>query len=189
MATVVNYDFLNWHKMSAINEEKIRADLWKLEFIRKPAAIPFPPDEYIQSRLTAYDFSAQDDNTIVETVIRGFSILQTAPPGQTSGSLSLQFEDFSDQTLTYCFREWKRGCGDYATRMSLPQSALTADIAITITDVNKVPIRVIRMYGVLPEGIPFGEHGGGDGNDVLGTLSVNLRFAYWEREILNVNGN
>lgn len=185
--TVVNYDFLNWEKMASINDEKLRADMWKLEFTKKPAAIPFPPDDYINARLTSYDFQAMDDPQVIESNIRGYSIVQTAPPGQTSGTLSLQFEDFSDQSLTYCFREWKRGCGDYATRTSLPKQAVTANIEIYITDVNKVLVRTLKMYDCVIESCPFGEHGSGDGNDTLGTgMGLQIRFAYWERIIHNV---
>lgn len=186
--SVVDYSFLNWEKMSSINDEKIRADLWKLDFVKKPAAIPFPPDDYIQARCTGYDFQANDDPQIINTVVRGFSIIQSAPAGSTDGMLSLMFEDFSDQSLTYCFREWKRGAGDYATRMSLPKQALTANINIYITDVNKVIIRTLKMYDCIIESCPFGEHGSGEGSDTIGSsMGLQIHFAYWERIIHNVS--
>lgn len=184
--SVIDYSFLNWEKMASINDEKLRADMWKLEFTKKPAAIPFPPDDYIQARLVSYDFQANDDPTVIPTIIRGFSIIQSAPPGNTDGTLTLGFEDFSDQSLTYCFREWKRGAGDYQTRMSLPKQALTANIKISITDVNKVVVRSLHMYDCIIESCPFMEHGGGDGNDLIGQMQVVLHFAYWERIIHNV---
>lgn len=183
----INYDFLNWRKMSEINDEKIRGDMWKLEFTRKPAAIPFPPDDYINARLSTYDFQVQDDPMIIDTTIRGFSIIQSVPPAMTMGSLSLMFEDFSDQTLTYAFSEWKRGSGDYRTRMSLPKRAVTADIKISITDVNKVVIRTLYAYDCMIEANPFQETGSGESGMTLGTnMMLQLRFAYWERHFHNI---
>lgn len=187
MKKIVNYDFLNWRKIADVNDEKIRGDLWKMTFIRKPAAVPFPPDSYWDARVTNYNFDVQDDPVIVDTHIRGFTVIQSAPPAMTMGSLGLVFEDFSDQSLSYCINEWKRAEGDYRTRMSLPKKALTADIRIDITDVNKVIIRSLYAYDCMLESSPFQEQGGGDGNVTLGTqMMLQLRFAYWERHFHNV---
>jgi hypothetical protein len=188
MAGTINYDFLNWEKMAQINDEKIRADLWKLEFTRKPAGIPFPPDDYLQARMLNYQFSPNgEEPSVVPTTIRGFTVLQSTPQGDTSASLSISFEDFSDQSLTYCFSEWKRGMGDYQTKMSLPRAALDCDIRITITDVNKVPIRTIDLYRCLPQFQPFDEHGSGsEGGDFLSQNQVTFMASMWRRTILNV---
>lgn len=186
MANTVNYDFLNWNQMASINNEKIRADLWDLEFVRKPAAIPFPTDAYLRARMNMYDFQGNDDPLLIETIIRGFNIVQTAPPSSSGADLSIGFDDFSDQTITWCFNQWKSASGDYKTRMSYPKKAVTADIAIHITDVNKVKIRSLYLYDCVLVSCPFAEHGSGEGTDTLGTqMSVSIHCAYWERIYYN----
>lgn len=181
---------LNYIKYTNINEhnrEFKRSDLWDFEFIMAPAAVYFPGNGLIKTRLISVSpsFSAQIGD--IGTTIRGYKIKQKA--GITSDcTVELTLMDREDQAITAFKRDWQEKIGCMDNKFSYRKEDTVCECKLIQFNTSRIPIAEWRMYnGQLSDGVLGGmTFGSEETPSNNGEVTLSLDFEHYDFKLLNL---
>lgn len=144
-------DSLNYINYENINEEQrefLRTDLWDWRFSVPPAAVYYPGDDLIHTRLRAVSpqFTYGMSTTITAT-IRGFDIQQNVG-FKSSGTLTLDFTDREDQCISVFLTDWQEKLTARDTKYTFRKEDTVAEGILTMFNSSRIPIRRYKVLTV-----------------------------------------
>lgn len=179
-------DHINRSLVGNNNGDIINQFNWDLEFVSTPTAVYWPGDALFKSRLVTLGAMPADISIDLQTaeVGGGFSVLQTGSVDRSPFDLSMEFQDYEDQSIGYFVRDWYRKVEDPVTKFGYPKAALIMNMNVLQLTNNRVPVKRWKFYAGLPANAGTNENFGRT-KEVNGKVNLTIKFEWWDDEILN----
>lgn len=180
-------NYVNHTTLKENNKEFILNTLWEVSFTQVPAAVYYPGDSIIFSRLTGFTPSIDSAITGVEAVIRGFTIMQKTSQ-KTNGTLSMDFMDREDQAISVFIYDWGTKISDPDTKFSFRKEDTVAEITQTIFNTSRQPIRSNVFYNFQPTTNGGLKEDGVSDPDAGNNSEVTIEgdFEHYKKRFLNI---
>lgn len=150
---------LGYHEIKETNKEFLRTDLWEFKFITPPAAVYYPGDAVIQTRLTNVNTGIDTSVTGFEKRMRNSYALHQRTGQRTDGTLSLTFVDREDQAIAYFVDDWKQKIADRDSKYSFRKEDLVAQCEFVILNTSRIPVRKLTFYNCYIQDASLEENG------------------------------
>lgn len=132
-------NYINYENMNEEQREYLRTDLWDFEFTVPPAAVYFPGNALIKTRLTGVSPNFPGALGTITANFRGFDIAQKVGV-HSNGSVTLNFIDREDQAITYFKLDWQQKLTNLDNRFTYRKEDTVAECKLTMFNSSRIPI-------------------------------------------------
>lgn len=173
-------NYINYENINEDQKEFLLSNLWDFEFLQAPAAVYFPGNALIKTRLVSVSPTFPQGVTTVNGTIRQFQINQAVPSGNTNANVTLEFMDREDQAISIFCRDWANKIGDLDTKFQYRKEDTVCMGILTMFNTSRVPIRRYKMYTGQPSaGFEPSLTFGSDDPSNIGQVSLQLTFEHY----------
>ena len=177
--------YVNRSEAPQNNQEVTTSYEWLLTFSHKPNIVFMPQDKLVEIRLTSVDLNYNETVSTVETKVRGgFDVIQ---PGliDTSGTVTLNFQDFEDQAIAAMIQDWTNKSNTRREHRSAHKRDIYADIILYRLNSFRKKIYQITAETCIPTGGNYGDQYTSD-KSPQGRMSLSLKSEFLEKKLLNL---
>lgn len=174
-------NYINYENINEDQREFLLSNLWDFEFIVPPAAVYFPGNALLKTRMVSVSPTFPQALTEVSATIRQFKINQSVPSGNTNCTVQLEFIDREDQAISVFVRDWANKIGDPDTKFQYRKEDTICQGVLTMFNTSRVPIRRYKCFTGQPlsEGFQPGLQFTSDDPAQNGNVSLNLTFEHY----------
>lgn len=166
------------------NREFLTTGLWDIKFTKIPAAVYFPGNETIASRILSVDAPNPMVAKLLEYNHRDFVKIQPSARVPRNGEVTLTFTDFEDQSIVAWINNWAYSQSDPETNMGYRSEYLKCDLILTRLNTSGNPVNEITCKsGYLKS--PRFANDYSDKQDLLAKQSFTISFEYITFKLLN----
>lgn len=168
------------------NKEYLRGDMWEFTFTNPPKIVYYPGDTIFKARLQQVNLGIDTSVNGFEKRMRGNYVIFQRTGQQTSGQITLQFEDKEDQAITYFCDDWRQKIADRDTKYSFRKDDLVADGQLVITNAQRLKVRTLNFYNMIIRDAGIDENGTAEDGTDRASLTVTLDFEHYDRTFDNL---
>jgi len=137
-------NYINYDKLNQERKEFLRSDLWDFTWTKPCNAVYFPGNAFVKARTIGVNPSINFSGTTELTAtIRGFTVRQNVYSGTTSGTITIQYQDFEDQAIMAWLDDWREKLGDRENRYTFRKEDTCAEGTLTVFNSSR---KAIRLY-------------------------------------------
>jgi hypothetical protein len=177
-------DYQNTYKDN--NKEFLRGDMYELKVINAPKIVYYPGDDIINARLNSVQVGIDYSATGITKQMRGGWRIEQRTNQSTSGTITLNFVDREDASITYFVTDWRNKIADPETRYSFRKDDLVADLQLIITNAQRIDVKTLTFYNCQFQDAPLNENGDLDSESDRADVSLTLTFEHYSREHNNI---
>ncbi len=168
------------------NKEFLRGDMWEFTFTNPPKIVYYPGDAIFKARLQQVNLGIDTSVNGFEKRMRGNYVIFQRTGQQTSGQITLQFEDKEDQAITYFCDDWRQKIADRDTKYSFRKDDLVADGQLVITNAQRIKVRTLNFYNMIIRDAGIDENGTAEDGTDRASVAVTLDFEHYSRDFDNL---
>jgi len=182
-------NYINYDTLSQERKEFLRSDLWDFEWTKPCNAVYFPGNAFVKARTKSVNPSLNSSITQLTATIRNFNIYQSVYSGTTEGTISIEYQDFEDQSIMAWLDDWREKLGDRENRYTFRKEDTCAEAKLTMFNSSRKPIRIytLRTIQLTDPGISglYSPSFSSDDPSDLGTISASFHFEHCELTWMN----
>jgi hypothetical protein len=168
------------------NKEFLRGDMWEFTLTNPPKIVYYPGDQIFKARLQQVNLGIDTSVSGFEKRMRGNYVIFQRTGQQTSGQITLQFEDKEDQAITYFCDDWRQKIADRDTKYSFRKDDVVADCKMILTNSSRKTVRTINFFNCIIDDAPLDMNGVAEDGTDRADIQVQLSFEHYKREFLNL---
>ena len=183
-------NYINYDSIRSTSTEFLGTDTWEFNITRPAAAVYFPGNNFLHTRLQQVSVNMEDGNIgQMQTTIRGFKVHSPVGNSDGSGTVTLTMHEMVDQSLLLWLWDWCTKISNPDNKFSYASADTLCDAEVIVYDSQRRPIRkyiCLRGYPSNPSDIINFSGTSEDRSDAGDGMSVTLNFERVMMEILNV---
>lgn len=181
-------NYINYQSISQEHREFLRSDVWDFHWTQPPAAVYFPGNDFLKTRLQAVNPQFPTQMGQMSAVIRQIQINQATKSGTSSGTFTLDFMDFEDQAIKMWLWDWEDKCGSNEERYSFRKEDVIAEARITVMNSSRKPIMAYEVLGIqlMDPGTLMNPMLSSDDAQNVGQVSATFMFEHWRPLAKNI---
>ena len=179
-------DLINKDSMIDRTTQLLTSFEWDLTFKTWPPAVFCPGQSIFRIRTTGIEPPKWPDNTPISAQLHGFRVIQSGLTENT-GTFTINYQDFEDQSLVAFFLDWTYKSCDPATRSGYRNEDLMSDIILYRLNSSRKATKMWKCMGCLPANVNHNDAMNSD-KTPIGDGTISLEVEYYEIKLLNLPG-
>lgn len=185
LSTNNSLSYIEYNKINENQKEFLRTDLWDFSFTIPPAAVYFPGNEFLKTRLISVSPSFPGSIGEISAKIRGFDILQKVGVN-SSGSVSLTFMDREDQSVSAFKRDWQEKITSMDNKFTYRKEDTVAECVLRMYNSTRTEITQWTLHTCqLDDGVISRSFTSDDPSN-NGEIEMTLKFEHMFMEFKNI---
>lgn len=174
-------NYINYENINEDQKEFLLSNLWDWEFTVPPACVYFPGNSLLRTRMVSVTPTFPQAITQVSATIRQFKINQSVPSGDTNASVTINYVDREDQTISVFVRDWANKIGDPDTKFQYRKEDTICEGILTEFNTSRVPIRRYKCITGQPNSNGFSPSQSFTSEDPAqnGEVTLELNFEHY----------
>lgn len=183
---ILNY--INYQNINQEHREFLRSDTWDFEWTQPAAAVYFPGNDLLKSRMQAINTQFPVMIGQMMAQIRNFTLFQNTISGTTAGNFSIDYMDFEDQAIKMWLDDWRDKLGGRSDRYAFRKEDTFAQAKLTLMNSSRKPIMVYEIFTIQPvdSGNLMNPMLSSDDPQNIGQVSATFSFEHFEARPLNI---
>lgn len=170
--------YMNYEQIKENSGQFMTNIFWDVDFVEMAPAVYFPGKDFLRTRCISAQVNLDDgEMETIRTEIRGFQIIAPAGSKAHGGTLTLQLQDFDDQSITTWLWDWYCKVRDPKTNYMFHTNDVKAPLLI-LTQYNnqRIPLKRWVCRGLAPNNVGEWTNFQGASGDPEDTGKVSVTF-------------